>query len=69
MGLHGRLKAGQKAQVEAEAPLSGRYVATVVIVDRVVDSASGTLGVRLELPNPKGSIPAGVKCRVAFAPL
>jgi hypothetical protein len=24
--------------------------------------------VRLELPNPKGDIPAGVKCRVSFTP-
>ncbi|MEO7940445.1 MAG: hypothetical protein ABIR55_17585 [Burkholderiaceae bacterium] len=36
------------------------------IVDKVVDSASGTFGVRLELPNPSGSITAGVKCKVRF---
>jgi hypothetical protein len=35
-------------------------------VDRVVDSASGTFGVRLELPNANGEIPAGVKCQVKF---
>jgi len=28
----------------------------------VVDSASGTFTVRLELPNPKGDLPVGVKC-------
>jgi RND family efflux transporter MFP subunit len=68
VALYGTLKAGQKTQVETEAPLSGRYVATVTVVDRVVDSASGTFGVRLELPNPKGDIAAGVKCRVTFGP-
>ena len=67
VALYGQLKLGQKANVETEAPLSRRYQATVAIVDRVVDSASGTFGVRLELPNPKGDIPAGVKCRVTFA--
>ena len=36
------------------------------IVDKVVDSASGTFGVRLELPNPAGNMPAGVKCKVRF---
>ena len=67
VALFGQLKAGQRATVETEPPLSARYQATVSIVDRVVDSASGTFGVRLELPNPQGTIPAGVKCRVNFA--
>ena len=67
VALYGQLKAGQRANVETEAPLSARYQATITIVDRVVDSASGTFGVRLEMPNPKGDIPAGVKCRVTFA--
>lgn len=66
VALYGKLRAGQKAIVETESPLSARYSATVSIVDRVVDSASGTFGVRLELPNPGGAIPAGVKCRVTF---
>jgi len=66
VAMYGKLRVGSRATVEAEAPLSGRYQATVAIVDRVVDSASGTFGVRLELPNPKGDIPAGVKCRVTF---
>ena len=64
--LYGKLKPGLKVSVLTEAPLSAHYQATVAIVDRVVDSASGTFGVRLELPNPKGDIPAGVKCRVSF---
>jgi hypothetical protein len=35
-------------------------------VDRVIDAASGTFGVRLELPNRERKIPAGVRCRVRF---
>jgi hypothetical protein len=49
-----------------EAPIGGRYQSTVSMVDRVVDAASGTFGVQIELPNPKLTIPAGVKCRVSF---
>lgn len=64
--LYGQLRPGTKANVDAEPPLSGRYQATVAIVDKVVDSASGTFGARLELSNPKGDIPAGIKCRVNF---
>jgi RND family efflux transporter MFP subunit len=67
VALYGQLKSGQRASVETEPPLSARYQATLTIVDRVVDSASGTFGVRLELPNPNGTIPAGVKCRVTFS--
>lgn len=46
-----------------EAPISGEYQAKVVVVDNVVDAASGTFGVRLKLPNPGNRIPAGFKCR------
>lgn len=67
VALYGQLRKGGTARVEVERPLTGSYTATVAVVDRVVDSASGTFGVRLELPNPEGSIPAGVKCRVQFA--
>lgn len=67
VALYGQLRKGGTARVEVERPLSGSYTATVAVVDRVVDSASGTFGVRLELPNPEGTIPAGVKCRVQFA--
>lgn len=67
VSAYGQVKVRSKAEVTSEPPLSGRYQAAVRIVDPVVDSASGTFGVRLELPNPDGRIPAGVKCRVRFA--
>ena len=49
-----------------EAPFEGEYEAIVTIVDRVVDAASGTFAVRLELPNENGRLPAGLKCSVSF---
>jgi hypothetical protein len=39
----------------------------VTVVDRVVDAASGTFGVRLELPNPDYKLPGGLKCDIRFA--
>ena len=60
------MKRGTVAEVEAEAPSKSRHRASVLIVDKVVDSASGTFGVRVELPNPNGNILAGVKCKVNF---
>jgi RND family efflux transporter MFP subunit len=63
---HGRLKPGDVVIVKPESPFKGAYKATVRVVDRVMDPASGTFGVRLELPNPNGSISAGVRCSVEF---
>ena len=34
--------------------------------DRTGDAAAGTFGVRLELANPDGLVPAGVKCQVTL---
>ena len=65
--LYGRVKVGMKAKVEWEAPLGHVRTATVTVVDPVVDAASGTVGIRLELPNPKKDrLPAGTKCWVEF---
>jgi RND family efflux transporter MFP subunit len=63
VAMLGQVRVGQRLQVQAEAPLAGSYSAVVTVVDRVVDAASGTFGVRAELPNPRGEIPAGIKCR------
>ena len=60
----GIVKAGMKGIVRPEEPLNGEYEATVTIVDKVVDGASGTFGVRLEMPNPEFKITPGLKCKV-----
>jgi RND family efflux transporter MFP subunit len=67
VSAHGRIARGMQATVRPEFPFEGDRTATVIIVDRVVDAASGTLGVRLELPNPKRELPGGLKCVVEFA--
>jgi len=66
VAMFNKVAAGSVGSVEVEPPLAGRWQARVTVVDRVVDSASGTFGVRLELANPRGDIPAGVKCRARF---
>lgn len=62
----GVLKKGMTAKVLPQLPIGGEYQAKIVIVDKMVDAASGTIGVRLELPNPANKLPAGLKCRVEF---
>ncbi len=67
VALYGRIHKDMQAQVTPEAPLQEhRGKARVVIVDRNVDVASGTFGVQLELDNPGGAIPGGLKCSVNF---
>ena len=66
INLLGSIKVGTVAQVKAEQPVSKTYQAQVSIVDPVVHASSGTFGVRLVLPNPKGDIQAGLRCKVSF---
>ena len=66
LNMFGTIKKGMTVQVFPEKPVGGSYKAKVVIVDPVVDSASGTFGVRLELPNKNQKIPAGLTCDAKF---
>jgi RND family efflux transporter MFP subunit len=66
VSLLGSIRVGRKVQVIPEGPLGKTYVGKVKIVDRVVDAASGTFGIRIELSNRDLSLPAGLKCRVRF---
>jgi len=66
MDLFGTVQVGMQARIEADDGGVEAQVATVDAVDPMADPASGTFGVRLELPNPEGRIPAGLKCTVRF---
>jgi RND family efflux transporter MFP subunit len=69
LSFYGHIKVGDTAEVLPEAPVGGSYQAKVAVVDQVFDAASGTIGVRLELPNPELRLPAGIHCRVHFGGL
>lgn len=64
--LFGSLHVGTAGSVNLEPFFPGAYRARVTVVDKLIDAASGTLGVRLQLPNPNNKIPAGIKCTVVF---
>jgi multidrug efflux pump subunit AcrA (membrane-fusion protein) len=59
------VRRGDQAEVVPETPAI-KATARVLVADRVIDAASGTFGVRLELPNPGNQIPAGAKCKARF---
>ncbi|MEO1203999.1 MAG: efflux RND transporter periplasmic adaptor subunit, partial [Pseudomonadota bacterium] len=67
VNLFGVTSVGSTAAVIPEAPIGGRYSARVIAVDPVIDSASGTFRIRLELPNPGSKLPSGLKCRIDFS--
>lgn len=66
ISLLGRLKTGMRADVRPEGKGQPVHQAKIMVVNKVVDSASGTFGVRLEMPNPNNAISAGLACTVEF---
>jgi len=62
-----QVSVGMEAKVRPAPPIEDTYTATVSVVDRVFDPASGTFGVRLSLPNPNKTLPGGQRCKVSFA--
>ncbi len=63
----GRIKKGMEATVTLQSPVDSELTAKVKVVDKVMDAASGTFGVRLQISNKNLDIPAGLRCRVEFA--
>ncbi|GLQ89468.1 efflux RND transporter periplasmic adaptor subunit [Dyella flagellata] len=62
----GDVHVGTGASVASEIEPNTPYSAKVTSVDRIVDAASGTFVVFMDLPNPKLDLPAGVKCKAAL---
>lgn len=62
----GKVAPSMAVDVLPEIPGKGHYAAKIRSVDRLIDAASGTFVVLLDLPNPKLEIPAGVKCKATF---
>lgn len=55
---------GDMATVRLDPAIGGSYPAKVVVVDPMLDAASGTFGVRLELAKGERGVPAGARCRI-----
>ncbi len=64
-------RVGTAAKVMPEAPFNtgaqAQINATIKTVDRVIDSAAGTFGVFLELPNERQSLPGGIRCKLRIS--
>jgi multidrug efflux pump subunit AcrA (membrane-fusion protein) len=62
----GHVEQGARVNIRTDLTGARDLPATVVLVDKVVDSASNTFRVRLALPNPDHGIPAGLRCTAEF---
>jgi RND family efflux transporter MFP subunit len=62
----GKIQPGMIATVMPDLPGAPPVEARVSLVDKLIDGASNTFRVRLELPNPDHAIPAGPRCKVSF---
>lgn len=65
--LYGQVRAGMMAIIEPEIELTGLMSSKVMATDTLIDAASGTFSVRLELPNPEHKIPGGQRCTLTFS--
>ncbi|MEW8228609.1 MAG: efflux RND transporter periplasmic adaptor subunit, partial [Candidatus Thiodiazotropha endolucinida] len=66
VSMLGKVKTGQLAMVRPELPVGGNHQAVVKIVDPILDAASGTFRIRLEIPNDDYSLTSGLRCQVRF---
>ncbi|HEX7637693.1 MAG TPA: efflux RND transporter periplasmic adaptor subunit [Burkholderiaceae bacterium] len=62
--LFPQVHAGDRVTVLPEPPFEGQISTRVKTVDRVIDSAAGTFGVVLELPNARHQLPGGIRCKL-----
>lgn len=61
--LFGSLLVGQELSVQPELTGATARAARIVQIDRVLEPASNTFRMRLELPNDDGRLPAGLRCK------
>ncbi|MFN4091115.1 MAG: efflux RND transporter periplasmic adaptor subunit [Alphaproteobacteria bacterium] len=57
---------GKRALVLPQAPFDEAVEATVDVIDRVLDPASATFGMRLVLANPDSRMFGGLRCTLTF---
>jgi RND family efflux transporter MFP subunit len=66
VALYLQVQQGAQANVWPDLPGAKQLQAKVTMVDKVIDPASNTFRVHLELPNANGELPAGLRCKASF---
>jgi RND family efflux transporter MFP subunit len=66
--FYGKIQKGMDVLLFPDVVLGQGYKGTVHLVDPLIDAASGTFAIRVLVPNDELVLPAGLKCRIQFAP-
>jgi multidrug efflux pump subunit AcrA (membrane-fusion protein) len=66
---YGSVALHDQISVQPDLPGAAPVMARVTRIDKVIDVASNTFRVRLNLPNPGHRLPAGARCRVELPPV
>jgi RND family efflux transporter MFP subunit len=61
--MYAAVRQGMSVSVTPDFPGAAARKARVTLVDKLIDGASNTFRVRMELPNPDFSLPAGLRCK------
>jgi cobalt-zinc-cadmium efflux system membrane fusion protein len=61
--LYTSVRQGMNVAVTPEFPGASARAARITLVDKLIDGASNTFRIRLELPNPDFALPAGLRCK------
>lgn len=64
--MYGLIDVGTQGEVTPLIRGGEKRLTSVVVVDKVIDAASNTFGVRLQLENPGHAIPGGIRCDIDF---
>jgi len=64
--LFGLITEGMEVNIWPDLPADSQHKATVSMVDRIIDAASGSFSIRLALPNPDKILIGGTKCLAQF---
>lgn len=62
----GLVSKGMTAVISPEIDINGSMRVKITGTDRIIDAASGTFSVHLNLPNPDSKIPGGQRCTLTF---
>lgn len=61
--LYPAVRQGMAMRITPDFPGAQPRIATVALVDKVIEGASNTFRARLSLPNPGNKLPAGLRCK------
>ena len=64
--MYGLINVGTQGEVTPHIRNGEKRMTSVVVVDKVIDAASNTFGVRLELENTDHGLPGGIRCDINF---